>query len=56
MDHTDVGDSTKNWVGSAQDRNFWKALVHTELNLRILKVIELVIAVITIVIPGTTAH
>ena len=41
MDHKEIGINT-NLVISAQDRNYWRALVKAALNLRIPKAIELV--------------
>ena len=34
MDLKEIGISTRNWVDSAQDRDFWRALVNVALNLR----------------------
>ena len=34
--HKKVVDSTRNWVDSAQDRLYWRALVNAGLNLRVL--------------------
>ena len=34
MDLKDVRINTRNWVDSAQDRDYWRALVNVELNLR----------------------
>ena len=36
MDLEERGINAGNWVDSAQDRNFWRALVNAALNLRIL--------------------
>ena len=33
MDFKEIG--TRNWVDSAQDREYWRALVNTVLNLRV---------------------
>ena len=33
IDLEEIGISTGNWVDSAQDRNYWKALVNAALNL-----------------------
>ena len=33
MDFKEIGINTKNWVGSAQDRDYWRALVNAALNL-----------------------
>ena len=35
MDLEETGISAKNWVDSAQDRNYWRTLVNAALNLRI---------------------
>ena len=35
MEVKEIGISTKNWVDSAQDRNYWRALVNAALNFRI---------------------
>ena len=35
MDLEDIGISAGNWVDSAQDRNYWRALVNAALNLRV---------------------
>ena len=32
MDLEEIGISAGNWVDSAQDRNYWRALVNAELN------------------------
>ena len=34
MDLEEIGINGGNWVDSAQDRNYWRALVNAELNLR----------------------
>ena len=31
----EIGMNTRNWVDSAQDRNYWRALVNAALNLRV---------------------
>ena len=36
MDPKEIGISTRNWVDSAQDRDYWRALVNTALDLRVL--------------------
>ena len=36
MDIKEIGISTRNWVDSAQDRNYWRALINTALNFRVL--------------------
>ena len=36
MDLKQVGINTRNWIDSAQDRDYWRALVNEALNLRIL--------------------
>jgi hypothetical protein len=35
MDLEEIGVNTGNWVDSAQDRNYWRALVNAVLNLRV---------------------
>ena len=35
MDLKKIGINTRNWVGSDQDREYWRALVSAELNLRV---------------------
>ena len=35
MDLEEIGINVGNWVDSAQDRNYWRALVNATLNLRI---------------------
>ena len=35
MDLEEIGINAGNWVGSAQDRDYWRALVNAALNLRV---------------------
>ena len=35
MDLKEIGINTSNWVDSAQDRDYWRALVNAVLNLRV---------------------
>ena len=35
MELEEIGINVGNWVDSAQDRNYWRALVNPELNLRV---------------------
>ena len=35
MDLKEIGINTRNWVDSAEDRNYWSALVNAALNLRV---------------------
>ena len=42
MDLEELGISAGNWADSAQDKNYWRALVNTTLNLRVPKAMELV--------------
>ena len=43
MDLEEIGISAGNWVDSAQDRNYWRALVNAALNLRVSYSMELVL-------------
>ena len=36
MDLKEIGINTRNWVISAHDRGYWRALVNAALNLRVL--------------------
>ena len=35
MELNEIGINARNWVDSAQDRDYWRALVNAELNLRV---------------------
>ena len=35
MDRKEIGINTMNWVDSAQDSDYWRALVNAALNLRV---------------------
>ena len=35
MDLEEIGINAGNWVDSAQDRSYWRALVNAEFNLRV---------------------
>ena len=35
MDHEEIGINAGNWVDSAQDRDYWRALVNTALTVRV---------------------
>ena len=35
MDFEEIGINAGNWVDSAQDRNYWRALVNATLNYRV---------------------
>ena len=35
MDLEEIGINAGNWVDLAEDRNYWRALVNTALNLRV---------------------
>ena len=42
MDLEEIGINVGNWVDSAQDRNYWRALVNAALNPRVPQAMELV--------------
>ena len=42
MDLEQIGIDAGNWVDSAEDRDYWRALVNAVLNLRVLQAMELV--------------
>ena len=42
MNLEEIGINVGNWVDSAQDKNYWRALVNAALNLRVPYAIELV--------------
>ena len=35
MDHEEKGINAGNWIDSAEDKNYWRALVNAALNLRV---------------------
>ena len=35
MDLKEIGINTRNWIDSAQDRDYWRALANAALNLRV---------------------
>ena len=41
MDLEEIGINAGNWVDSALDRDYWRALVNAALDLRVLQAIEL---------------
>ena len=43
MNLKEIDISTRNWVDSAQDMDYWRALVNAALNLRVPSAMELVI-------------
>ena len=43
MDLEEIGNNAGNWVDSARDRNYWRALVNAVLSLRVSYAMELVI-------------
>ena len=45
MDLKEIGINTRNWLDLAQDRDYWRALVVAEFNLRVPLDMELVMAV-----------
>ena len=49
MDFKEIGINTRNWDNSAQDRDYWRALVIPPLNLRIPQAMELVFIALSIV-------
>ena len=50
MDLKEMGINTWNWVDSAQDRDYWRALVNAVLNLRVPQAMELDISLGAIII------
>ena len=42
MDLKEIDISTRNWVDSAQDRDYWRALVNAALNFRVSQTMGLV--------------
>ena len=42
-DLEEIGINAGNWVDSAQDRDYWRALVNTALTLRVPQAMELVL-------------
>ena len=42
MDLEEIGVNAGNWVDSAQDKDYWRALVNSALNLRVPEAVELV--------------
>ena len=45
MDIKEMGINTRNWVDSAQDRNYWRVFVKAVFNLRVPSALELYISV-----------
>jgi hypothetical protein len=43
MDLEEISINAGNWIDSAQDRDYWRALVNATLNLRVPQALELVI-------------
>ena len=41
MDFREIGIDSRNWVASAQDGDYWRALVNAALNLRVPEAIKL---------------
>jgi hypothetical protein len=46
MDLKEIGINERNWVDSAQDRDYWSALVNAGLNLRVPLLMRLVSSLI----------
>ena len=42
MDLKEIGINTRNWVDSAQEKDYWRVLVNAAMNLRILQAMEFV--------------
>ena len=45
MDPKEIHISTRKWVDSAKDRDYWRALVNAALNHRVLKAVGLTISI-----------
>ena len=52
MDLEEIGINAGNWVVSVQDRDYWRALVNSALNLRVPEAIEFVIIIFIIIIKS----
>ena len=56
MDLKEIGINAGNWVDSAQDRNYWRALVNAALNLRVPYAMELVSQLVQSNLWGSTIY
>ena len=52
MDLEEIGINAGNWVDSAQDRNYWRALANAALNLRVHKLWSYLVRRIIILCKG----
>ena len=50
MDLEEIGINAGKWVDSAQDRNYWRALVNAALNHQVSKALELISVCVGIVV------
>ena len=48
IDSKEIGINTRYWVDSAQDRDYWRAIMNSALNLRVPKPMELVMCKIRV--------
>ena len=54
MDLKEIGINMRNWVDSAQDRDYWRALVNAAFNLQFLELVEKELwNMATVVVPET---